>query len=77
MNSRGDPEGTSSPPPRGGGGVQHYKLEPPPIRGGRSSLELMMLYQNMKIFLKISLSVMLKNSKFEILKYYGPNKIEF
>ena len=49
----------------------------PPRSGGRSPLELMMLSQKLKEILKKSLSVMLKNSKFENLKYNGPMKIEF
>ena len=45
-------------------------LSPPPAGESRFPLEITVLYQKMRINFENALSVCLKNSIFEILKYY-------
>ena len=68
---------TETGPPPSEGGFSTISWSRPPLQGGRFPLESMTLYQNMQNIFKNSLSVMLKNSKIENFKYYGPNQIQY
>ena len=59
------------------GGFSTISWSPPPSKWGEGPSSVHDALPEDEKNLKKSLSVMLKNSKFEILKYYGPMKIEF
>ena len=60
-----------------GGGFSTVRGSTPPTRRGEVPFRVDDALSEIENKFKKSLSVMLQNSKFENVKYYGPKKIEF